>query len=61
MLRRVRWGGLVAGMGEMGDVYTLLVGTPEGNTPPGRPSHTWVDNIKLHIKFHALLCTITTG
>jgi hypothetical protein len=31
-------------------LYILLVEKPEGKTPLGRPSHRWVDNIKMHLR-----------
>jgi hypothetical protein len=31
---------------EKKNVYTLLVGKPEGNRPLGRPRRRWVDDIK---------------
>jgi hypothetical protein len=34
-LRRMRWAGHVARMGEKRNVYRLLVGKPEGNRPLG--------------------------
>jgi hypothetical protein len=33
-------------MGEKMNVYSLLVGKPEGKRPLGRPRHRWIDNIK---------------
>jgi hypothetical protein len=33
-------------MGEMIDVYRLLVGKPEGKRPLGRPKHRWIDKMK---------------
>jgi hypothetical protein len=36
-LRRMRWSGNVARMGEGRDVYRVLVGRPEGKRPLGRP------------------------
>jgi hypothetical protein len=30
--------------------YMILVGDPEGKRPPGRPRHTWVDNIKMDVR-----------
>jgi hypothetical protein len=42
-LRRMRWAGHVARMGENKNVYMLLVGKPEGKRPLGRPRHRWVD------------------
>jgi hypothetical protein len=37
--RRMRWAGHVAHMGEMRDVYRVLVGQPEGKRPLGSPRH----------------------
>jgi hypothetical protein len=36
-LRRMRWAGHVARMGEGRGVYRVLVGRPEGKRPLGRP------------------------
>jgi hypothetical protein len=36
--------------GERGNTYRLLVRKPEGTRPPGRPSHQWVDNIKVDLE-----------
>jgi hypothetical protein len=47
MLRRMRWAGHVARMGETRKVYRLLVGKAEGKRPLGRPRHMWIDNIKI--------------
>jgi hypothetical protein len=46
-LRRVRWAGHAARMGEKRNVYRLFVGKPEGKRPLGRPKHMWVDNIRM--------------
>jgi hypothetical protein len=35
--------------GEKRNVYRLLVGTPEGKRPLGRPRRRWVDNIKMYL------------
>jgi hypothetical protein len=43
--RRMRWGGHVARMGERRNVYSLLVGKPEGKIPLGRPRRRWMDSI----------------
>ena len=42
-LRRMRWVGQVARMGERRGLYRVLVGKPEGKRPLGRPRHRWVD------------------
>jgi hypothetical protein len=48
--RKMRWAGHVARMGEMRNAYRILVGKPEGKTPPGRPRRRWVDNIKIDLR-----------
>jgi hypothetical protein len=48
--RRMRWVGHVARMGEMRNVYRILVVKPEGKRPLGRPRHRWVDNIKMDLR-----------
>jgi hypothetical protein len=35
----------------MGEVcYRVLVGSPEGKRPPGKPGRRWKDNIKLDLR-----------
>jgi hypothetical protein len=36
-LRRMRWAGHVARMGEKRNAYRILMGKPEGKIPLGRP------------------------
>jgi hypothetical protein len=48
--RRMRWAGHVARMGEKRNAYRILVGTPEGKRPLGRPRRRWVDNIKIDLR-----------
>jgi hypothetical protein len=48
-LRRMKWAGHVARMGEKKNVYRLLVGKPEGKRPLGRPRRRWKDNIKMDL------------
>jgi hypothetical protein len=36
-------------MGEKRNVYSLLVGKPEGNRPLGRPRRSWIDNVKMYL------------
>jgi len=43
-LRRMRWAGYVARMGEGTGINRVLVGKPEGKRPLGRPRHRWEDN-----------------
>jgi hypothetical protein len=45
-LRRMRWAGYIACMGEERGMYRVLLGKPEGDRPLGRPRHRWLDNIK---------------
>jgi hypothetical protein len=46
-LRRMRWMGHVARMGEKRKVYRLLVRKPEGKRPLGRPRRRRIYNIKM--------------
>jgi hypothetical protein len=48
-LRRMRWAGHVARMGEKGNAYRLFVVKPEGKRLLGRPKHMWVDNIRMDL------------
>jgi hypothetical protein len=49
-LRRMRWAGHVARMGEERGVYRVLMGIPERKRPLGRPRRRWVDNIKMDLQ-----------
>jgi hypothetical protein len=49
-VRRLRWAGHVACMGEGRGVYRVLAGKPEGKRPVGRPRRRWEDNIKLDLR-----------
>jgi len=42
--------GHVAHMGEMRDIYRVLVEKPEEKRPLGRPRHRWEDNIKMDLQ-----------
>jgi hypothetical protein len=42
--RRMCWAGHAARMGEDRKVYKVLMGTPEGKRPLGRPRHRWDQN-----------------
>jgi hypothetical protein len=44
--RRMRWVGHVARLREKRNAYRLLVGTPEGRRPLGRPRRSWLNNIR---------------
>jgi hypothetical protein len=33
-----------------GSVYRVLVGSPKGTIPLGRPTHRWEDNIKMDLR-----------
>jgi hypothetical protein len=37
-------------MGEMRNVYRILVGKPEGKRPLGRPRRRWEDNIRMDLR-----------
>jgi hypothetical protein len=49
-LRRMRWAGHVARMGEDRGVHRVLVGKPERKRPLGRPRRRWEDNIKMDLQ-----------
>ena len=49
-LRRMRWAGNVARMGEERGLYRVLVGKPERRRPLGRPRHRWVDYIRMDLQ-----------
>jgi hypothetical protein len=48
--RRKRCAGHAVRMGEKRNVYSILVGKPEGKRPVGRPRRRWVDNIKMDLR-----------
>jgi hypothetical protein len=37
-------------MGEKRTAYRILAGKPERKRRPGRPSHRWVNNIKIDLR-----------
>jgi len=45
--RRMRWAGHVARMGEMRNVYNILVGKPEERRSLGKHRRRWDDNIRM--------------
>ena len=49
-LRRMRWVGHVARMGEDRGVHRVLVGNPEGKRSLGRQRNRWEDNIKMDLQ-----------
>jgi hypothetical protein len=46
--RRVRWAGNVARVGEMRNVYKILVRKSEGKRPLGRTRRRWKDNTRMY-------------
>jgi hypothetical protein len=46
-LRRMRWAGHVARMGEERNMYRVLMGKPEGKRPLERPRRRWKDGIRM--------------
>jgi hypothetical protein len=46
-VRRMRWTGHVARMGEVRGAFYILVGKSEGRRPLGRPRRRWEDNIEM--------------
>ena len=49
-MRRMRWAGHLARMGEDRGVHRVLVGKPEGKRPLGRPRRRWEDSIKMDLQ-----------
>ena len=49
-LRRMRWAGHVARMGEGRGVHRVLVGKPEEKRLLGSPRRRWEDNIKMDLQ-----------
>jgi hypothetical protein len=49
-LKRMRWEGKVARMGDRRSVYRVLVWKREGKRSLGRPRRRWEDNIKLELQ-----------
>ena len=49
-LRRMRWAGHVACIGEGRGVHRVLVRKPEGKRPLGRPRYRWEDNIQMDLQ-----------
>jgi hypothetical protein len=49
-LRKLRWAGHVACMGERRGLYRVLMGKPEGKRPLGSPRHRREDNIKMDLQ-----------
>jgi hypothetical protein len=47
--RKTSRAGHVARMGEMRNVYSVLVGKPEGKRPLEIPRRKWEDNIKMDL------------
>jgi hypothetical protein len=48
--RRMRWAGHVARIGEGRNLYSVLVGKPEGKRPLERPRLRWEDGIKTDLR-----------
>jgi hypothetical protein len=48
--RRMRGAGHVARMGEKRGAYRILVGSPEGRRPLGRPRRRWEEDIKMDLQ-----------
>ena len=55
--RRMRWAGHVARMGEVRDVYRVVVGKPEGKRPLRRPRRRWEDITGIFMKWDVGLRT----
>jgi hypothetical protein len=49
-LRKVRWAGHIARVGQKRNVYKLFIGKSERKRPRGRPGHRWEDNIRINVR-----------
>jgi hypothetical protein len=49
-LRRIRWVGHVARMGDRRGAYRDFVGRPDAKRPPRRPRLRWKENIKFYLQ-----------
>jgi hypothetical protein len=49
-LRRMRWAGLVACMGNRRGAYRILVGRREGKRRLSKPGRRWEYNIKIYVQ-----------
>jgi hypothetical protein len=47
--RRMGGVGIVTCMGQIRNIYRVLMGKPETKRPLRRPSHTWEDNLELYL------------
>jgi hypothetical protein len=50
MLRRKRWSGHVARLGEKRNAHRILVEKPGGKTPLGRPRRRWMGDNKMDLR-----------
>jgi hypothetical protein len=46
----MRWAGHIARLGEMRNVYKILVGKPEEKRPLGRHRRRWENNIRMDLR-----------
>jgi hypothetical protein len=42
-------------MGEKRNAYRILVAIPEGKRPLGRPRRSWVENIKMDVRYDRMV------
>ena len=49
-MKKMRWVGNVACIGERRGIFQVLVGKPEGKRPLGKLRHRWEDNIKMELQ-----------
>jgi hypothetical protein len=54
--RRARWAGHVARMGEIRNIYNVLVGRAEGRKPLGGPRYRCKNNIQIYLRKLGLRC-----
>jgi hypothetical protein len=46
----MRWVRHAACMGELRNLYKILIGKPEGKRPLRKPRHRWEGNIKMYLR-----------
>jgi hypothetical protein len=48
--RKMRWEGHVVCIGEIRNMYKILIGKPEGERAVGRHRRIWEDNIRMDLR-----------
>jgi hypothetical protein len=59
--RRMRWADHVERMGDMRNVYRVLVGKRKRKSPLGRPKRRWENNIRIYLLIRKDIAKLCTG